>query len=173
MPGPFVQHGPQPRALAVRPRETWERERSLETNTRSAKRMECTWWTKSLASVAWADLGCSDLNRWKSRRGNPEFVWRGRRGSKLWRKQLLRLPVLPVQEAVALKLGQKPELVLKPESFLRWWNPFFFFFLHSLLKKTPKTCFSGGRLSISNGCRGNKWLYFVTKFTYLAHSSYN
>lgn len=68
MPGPFVQRGPQPRAFALRPRETWEREHSLEINTRLAKRVECTWWSKSFTGLARSDLGCLRPDRWTWKR---------------------------------------------------------------------------------------------------------
>jgi hypothetical protein len=41
MPGPFVQRGSQPKAFVRRPRETWEKDFSLEINTKLSKRKEC------------------------------------------------------------------------------------------------------------------------------------
>lgn len=127
MPGPFVQRGPQPRALAVRPRETWERESSLETNTRLAKRMECTWWSKSFTSIAWSDLGCLDLDRWTRKRSLSLFEGKSRK-----RRQLKTVEETAAETSCltcwgSFELGLKSELVPKLDAALTsqtFYNPF-------------------------------------------------
>lgn len=56
MPGPFVLRESQPKAFSLRPRETWEKDFSLEINTRLAKRKECaTNGQNKSGTVQWSD----------------------------------------------------------------------------------------------------------------------
>lgn len=125
-------------------------------------------WLKPLTGV---DLGRSNLNRWKPRWGSQKFVWWGRRGQSCGRKSSWDF-LSHLFRKQWLWIGTEARTSADAVSQFDHINAFFsdgiLSFSSTLLKKVLP---SGD--GVNSRCCGNKWLYFMTKFTSLADLSSN